>query len=127
VSVIQVAEPLFQTAHIPADFIDDAGDAADDLAGPLEAPTPGAPKEPPAPPPLISAIIVGPELDVSLLWSSTPGRTCMVESKNDIADAAWEPIGQVTASGSKTAFVIPDAGGQSTRFYRVGLVQSHRL
>ncbi len=94
----------------------------DSIAGPLATPTPGAPNNPPPPPPVISVIVVGPQLDVSLLWSSIPGKSYVVESTTDIANVAWETVGQATATDIETSLILTAAGGASTRFYRVALV-----
>ena len=50
-------------------------------------------------------------------WSSIPGRTYSVQWKERLADAAWNPLTNITASSPSTSF--SEAPQQAQRFYQV--------
>jgi len=75
----------------------------------------------PSPPPQITDITVA-GAQVSLTVSTIPGRTYRIESKDDLGQLSWTPLGgNAVASGS--SLTIQDGlGASSQRFYRAVLL-----
>lgn len=53
----------------------------------------------------------------SFSWSAVSGRTYRVQWKNQLGDAQWNDLADVTASTNSASFAEPTAG-QTQRFYR---------
>jgi autotransporter-associated beta strand protein len=58
--------------------------------------------------------------NVTLTWTSIPGRSYRVEYKPDLNAAAWTGLQEVTAQGETTQFT--DTPEADQRYYRVGLI-----
>lgn len=57
--------------------------------------------------------------NVTLTWPSQNGRTYTVQYRNSLTLGAWEPLGNVTATGTTATFTDTTAAGQPQRFYRL--------
>lgn len=59
--------------------------------------------------------------EVKLVWESTPGKTYVIESRDDLAAGNWTTNGTITATDSTTAFTNSSIPGiVAQRYYRVG-------
>lgn len=59
----------------------------------------------------------------TVMWSSVPGRTYQVQSRDDFSIPGWNNVGgPVTAAGASTSVPDPEPGDPD-RFYRVVLVE----
>ena len=59
---------------------------------------------------------------VVITWSAVPNRVYRLDSKDDLAQATWQVVGQVTASGASASLTDNEGVGRPSRFYRVVLV-----
>jgi hypothetical protein len=55
---------------------------------------------------------------ITLMWSGIPGTTYRVEHKTNLADAAWQPGTEITATNEIVTATDDEFGG-TQRFYRV--------
>jgi hypothetical protein len=71
----------------------------------------------------IQSAIVGPAGQLTLGWTSLPGRVYRVLFKEQLSDPAWQIIeGVVVASSSMCTKTVTVAPGDGQRFLRVQLV-----
>ena len=56
--------------------------------------------------------------NVAIVWQSTPGQSYRLQFKNDLSDANWSDLGEVTATGTAAQKLDP-IGAAATRFYRI--------
>ncbi len=82
-------------------------------------PTPNAPNAlvvVPVDPPVIVASVAA-NGTVALQWTTVPGTTYRVETRDHLADA-WQPLKTFVADGATTTVTDP-SGGRTERYYRV--------
>ena len=73
-----------------------------------------------APPTVLSATLTTDS--IALNWSAIPGQTYRVQFKNDLADADWSDLRDVTADDTTASLADPfitDSGAIPQRFYRI--------
>lgn len=58
--------------------------------------------------------------NVTLSWASQNGRNYVIQYRDSLTEGSWQPLGNVTATGTTTTFVDTTAAGKSQRFYRLG-------
>ncbi len=128
-SRLQNGEPavvdFLEYAGLPADnsFGFPAPRLVDSTPSVLANPTPGAANGlPPAPAPVITALQIGVDHEVTLRWTATAGRTYRVEAKAALDDTTWTVLGTVTATGAEALFTDTKTTDQAIRFYRVALL-----
>ncbi|MCZ7637962.1 MAG: lamin tail domain-containing protein [Verrucomicrobia bacterium] len=98
-------------------------DAANPVPVILPAPSPGVPNPAHSPlAPVIEELTVNSTGQFTLAWTAIAGRTYRVEAKADLAEATWQPVGQVTAAGSRATLTDPASRDLARRFYRVVLL-----
>lgn len=85
----------------------------------LVAPTPGAPN---GLPPVITALQLGSQLEVTLRWTAVPGRSYRVEATSSLGEAPWQTVGQLTNTAAEVTFTHPNPDAATARYYRVFLV-----
>jgi hypothetical protein len=92
----------------------------DTLPQVLATPTPGAANTAAPPPaPQLLGLSVSPTGQVTLRWSTQPGRTYRVEATAALASGVWRNAGQLTATGTEAVLTDTGVGGARTQFYRV--------
>ena len=64
-------------------------------------------------------IVVGPKGELSLAFSTTPGRTYRIEYKDVIDDPQWVPLGVDLVATGVTMSIPIDPAGSGRRFYRL--------
>ena len=76
-----------------------------------------------ASPRLIAAEFDSASGNVTLVWTSVPGRSYQAQYKNDLPDAAWIALGGTVFATTDTASKVDNTNDNvSQRFYRVELV-----
>jgi hypothetical protein len=89
----------------------------------LSQPTPGAPNNSTSPPaPRLLPVACKPDGTTVLTWSAVPGRVYRAEFKEQLGDAAWQSVGELTATGSSASISDSTTVGKTQRFYRVVLL-----
>jgi hypothetical protein len=89
----------------------------------LESPTPGAPNRPPARPLRLEGVTMMTNGRLHLSWTTEPGRRYRVEFKNDLAEALWQTLTELTATDETAAAEDAAVRAGGRRFYRIRLVE----
>jgi hypothetical protein len=87
--------------------------------GILTQPTPGALNDTSTVAPEFLSFAFGAGGEAVLTWSAVSGRSYRLECKEDLAEAAWQEVGQVTASSSAASLADGGSVGRAYRFYRI--------
>lgn len=66
----------------------------------------------------ITSIEIRDALGIRLSWTSVPGLTYQIQSKSDLAEAAWTDLGEITATQNTSSFT-DDTPMSPSRFYRI--------
>ncbi|MHC1768021.1 MAG: lamin tail domain-containing protein [Verrucomicrobiia bacterium] len=88
----------------------------------LPYPTPGAPNDIGPVAPEFLSFSFSPAGEAVLAWSAVPGRSYRLECTEDLADPAWQEVGQITASGNTASLADGGSVDRVYRFYRVILL-----
>ncbi len=92
----------------------------DTVAERLTSPTPGAVNTATPPPaPQLLGLSLGPAGQVTLRWTTQPGRTYRLEATANLGSGVWRNAGQFTATGTEAVLTDLGTGGAATQFYRV--------
>ncbi len=59
----------------------------------------------------------------TVMWSAVPGRTYQVQSRDDLSEPGWNPVGGPVIASSTTASMTDPLPADPDRFYRVLLVE----
>ncbi len=71
------------------------------------------------PPPRIAAIVPSAEGFLSFQWQTYPGKTYLIQYKNNFQEAAWTDWGSPVIAASNLISTDEDLAGHPQRFYRI--------